>query len=366
MPGKKWGDLSPSELAATHKDQDGFMKFLVEHPTAYYNKNLIISDDYKVEALRFRDCRKQYLQSFENVYSMFEAVRMRTATGVMFQSQKGYVYWKKPDVKAKIMEPLHALVKEIAGVDLHFFSEEKTNLFRAIADSDPTKITYADLQSGETQWGNTLGEAIPLASSIYDPELLPIVLKGDSGMTDTPHFNELLNAANIRVLRETGLIEPSDTVYIGSDNTFFKRYIEQLQGDLKFAGFAGADRFLGWKGRCHWPLNLIRDNAKHNITWDGRGEYLFTKKVSRFRDIMQLVLMYDLLHTDSAVKLYTKFPDVYEESYASEPQREDWFDANWSKVSDTFADETDIMKTKCSVQNLVLDDTIPHTLFKQE
>jgi hypothetical protein len=301
MKGKKWLEITEAQLKLKFKELRGFQKYKVANPDKYYRTGFIISDDYKVDALRYRIAKllNMAVKDRNTVFCAFKALRMRTAKGTWPDSQMGYVYWKKPELKKKVMQPLRDVLTDIgAGLIIKTFSEEKTQLYLDIANADA--VTYADLTSGETQWGNTLGTMIPLASSIFDHQLEPIRLKGDSGRELTPWFNEVLNVAHGRMFLEKGILAPGDVYAVGSDNTaIFKDLTEDFQvhrletlpkGKDVIGGLSQDERFLGWKARSHWPLNLIKDDARHNLLWNGDGNIRMTMKYGRLEDLISLVI----------------------------------------------------------------------------
>lgn len=320
-----WGSILDDDrmLQKYKSEEDGFINGMATNFDSIIKKDepLYIRGDATVEALRARMAILSNVRIQGNTITAHcSKTTDRTAGGPKWLAQEGYALKFDHDMKNTVLRPvydfLHKLVK-----DTLFWHEQGVLCYLAIAKAK--NVLYADLTSGEVQFGiglNFLGVSENVCGNVSG-QAVPIGHKGCSGGGRTPECNCIVSCTVVYYLQsEFGI---NKQFVIGADNIAILEMTSEewqeiiksqeqtpaLNGIKGFETMFGAvnisERFLGWREKRHFPLQLMHDSPAHNSGWNSiYRSYVGSRNKLSLNRAVQAVIMYDVVAPGSAVKLY--------------------------------------------------------------
>lgn len=278
--------------------------------------------------------------------------RDRKVGGIPGLSQLEAGVYKRKE-KKEATKPLHDLIKEVVGCEVHFLADEAMDIYDFF-NNQPVIHCY-DLKTAEKQTGLGIEGIVPFCCDLGHPDFEgSLSAESYSGIGPTGPMNELEIAFLLRAAILQYNLHPK-WLALYSDNFALDCELPKLvhwDEDDAFCGYLVKDKHFG-------PASLVTDNPKHRLVFKGNSQ---TQKQYRqyIMRPLQAVILNNVATWDSCERLIKYVLKTKE--YAAAKEKDELWTSSWvgeyisehpelvTGFMDTFPKETKYVKENFVVQ----------------
>lgn len=263
----------------------------------------------------------------------------------------------KTKAKKEAVKPLHDLIKQVIGCEVHFLSEEAMELYNWI--NQQKKVYCYDLKTAEKQTGLGIESVLPFSCDLGHPDFdSKISGESYSGIGPTGPMNELEIAFILRAVQLLYGIKIG-WVCLYSDN--FCCDIElpkspHYDADKTFCGYLPDSKHFG-------PASLVTDNPKHRRAFNGASQMQQQYRQYIMRPLQAVILnnIADWSSCERLIAYVLKWKEYQVEKEKNELWNSSWvgeFISQHPELLQTFV-ETFPKEAKYVRENFVIQETNP-------